>query len=170
MNKDIDLEVTRNSTITRLHTQNYGTLDYDPSVPCIIATHIGFMPDHEFKSFLDLGLEFMIEKKKIHGKIAWLPDTSQMAGNTAEEWTVNDWNPRALASGIEYIAFVLSDDVFGQMQVHNYVDLNAEGQSDRKMKTKVFTDLKSAKDWLHEALSDTSIQWSDHPIVSNSHS
>lgn len=155
---DIDSEVTKNSTITRLHTQDHGTLDYDPSVPCIIATHIGFMLDDEFKSFLNLGLEFMIEKKKIHGKIAWLPDTTQMAGSAVEEWTVNNWNPRALASGIEYVAFVLSDNVFGQMQVHNYVDLIAEDQSDRKMKTKVFTDLKSAKDWLRESLSDTSIQ------------
>ena len=81
-----------------------------------------------------------------------------MAGSAVEEWTVNNWNPRALASGIEYVAFVLSDNVFGQMQVHNYVDLIAEDQSDRKMKTKVFTDLKSAKDWLRESLSDTSIQ------------
>ena len=155
---DKDSEVTKNSTVTRLHTQDNGTLDYDPSIPCIIATHIGFMFDHEFKSFLDLGLKFMIEKKKIHGKIAWLPDTSRMAGNAVIEWTVNDWNPRALASGIEYVAFVLSDNVFGQMQVHNYVDLIAEDQSDRKMKTKIFTDIQSAKDWLRKALSDTSIQ------------
>lgn len=52
------------SEVIRLHTKENGTLDYDASVPCIIFSPIGFLTDEEFKAFLNLGLQIMIERKK----------------------------------------------------------------------------------------------------------
>ena len=134
------------STIIRLHTQEHGTLDYDPSVPCIIATHIGFAPDDEFKNLLNLGLAFAIEKKKTNSKIGWLANTLLMDGNTTAEWAASEWNPRLVAEGIYHLAFVSPKDVFAEMQIREYVILSP------KMKTASFEDVDAAKEWLRASL------------------
>jgi hypothetical protein len=141
------------SEVIRLHTKENGTLDYDTTVPCIIFSPIGFVTDEEFKNFLNLGLQFMVEKKKVHGKMAWLADTSRLGALLSEEWAAKDWNPRALAEGIYHVAFVLPRDVFGQMPVENYLEMNKENQSSAKMSTAMFEDLESAKGWLRDSLS-----------------
>ena len=61
----------------KLLEEKYGTIEYDPSVPCITASFIGFMSSEQFRDFLDKRLQFMIEKKKNHKKILWLADTSK---------------------------------------------------------------------------------------------
>lgn len=149
------LIMSEHSAIIRLHTEENGTLDYDPSVPCIIASHIGFMPEKEFKDFLNLGLKLMIEKRKTHGKIGWLADTSQMGAIEDEGWANRDWNPRALAEGIQHVAFVLPHDVFGQTIVETYNEQNMKAQPSSKMSTGVFEDIESAKEWLHHSLSNS---------------
>ncbi len=134
------------SAIERLHTQEYGTLDYDPSIPCITATHFGFATDEEFKALLNLGLTFAVEKKKYHPKIGWLADTSLMDGNTTAEWAATDWNPRLVAEGIYHLAFVLPKDVFATLQIRDYVILSP------KMKTASFESIEEAKEWLRISL------------------
>ncbi|HEY8936290.1 MAG TPA: hypothetical protein VIM65_13750 [Cyclobacteriaceae bacterium] len=141
--------------ITTLYTRENGKIEYDSSVPCIIATHIGFWSDEEFKSFLNIGLELMIEKKKEQGKIAWLADASKMGANTSEEWAVKDWNPRALLAGVQYLAFVVSEEnPFGKMRVDGYDEINKKAIQTEKMTTAMFEDLQSAKNWLREKLKD----------------
>ena len=137
--------------ITRLHKQDNGILDFDSSVPCLVGTFVGFMPDDEFKDFLNLALNYMIEKKKEYGTIAWLPDATEFTVNNSEEWAAKDWNPRALAAGIRHVAFVLSKDVFGQTQINHYLELN-ESQTGNQMQTAMFEDLESAKKWLIKVL------------------
>jgi hypothetical protein len=134
-------------SIIRLHTQEHGTLDYDSSVPCIIATHVGFAPDDEFKNFLNLGLAFAVEKKKNHPKIGWLANTLLMDGNTTAEWAASDWNPRLVAEGIFHLAFVSPRNVFAEMQIQDYVSLSPE------MKTASFENVETAKEWLRTSLS-----------------
>lgn len=140
------------SEVVRLHTKENGTLDYDASVPCIIFSPIGFLTDEEFKAFLNLGLQIMIEKKKIHGKMSWLADTSRLGALLSEEWAAKDWNPRTLAEGIQHVAFVLPRDVFGKMPVDNYLEMNKENQSSSKMSTAMFEELEAAKEWLRSSL------------------
>ncbi len=140
------------SEVIRLHTKENGMLDYDASVPCIIFSPIGFLTDEEFKAFLNLGLQIMIEKKKIHGKMSWLADTSRLGALLSEEWAAKDWNPRSLAEGIQHVAFVLPRDVFGKMPVDNYLEMNTENQSSAKMLTAMFDELEAAKEWLRSSL------------------
>jgi hypothetical protein len=53
--------------ITRIYEKEYVTIDYDPSVPCLVATTLKFMLLEEFKSYLDFALDFMKERKKETG-------------------------------------------------------------------------------------------------------
>lgn len=140
------------SIITRLHTWEYGTLDYDPSVPCIIATHLGFSTDEEFKDMLNQGLQYAIVKRKEHCKMAWLADTSLMSGNAMAEWAAADWNPRALAGGIYHIAFVSPKDIFADMQIRDFLKLGS-----RKLESASFADVDSAKEWLHDAMANLDV-------------
>lgn len=141
------MAIGKQSTIIRLHTAEYGTLDYDPSIPCIIATHIGFATDDEFKDLLNLGLVYAVEKKNDYGKISWLADTLLMDGNTMAEWSAKDWSPRVVAAGIYHIAFVSPNDVLAQLQIGEYITLLPS-----RMKTVSFVDVKSAKEWLLEVM------------------
>lgn len=138
--------MNKQSAITRLHTQEYGTLGFDPSVPCIIATHFGFATDDEFKDLLNLGLDYAVEKKKEYSKIGWLADTLQMDGNSTAEWAASHWNPRLLDEGIYHLAFVSPNEVFANMQISDYVTLSP------KIETASFENIETAKGWLRESL------------------
>lgn len=131
----------------KLFDEKYGTLEYDASVPCIVATFNGFMSSEQFRHFLNLGLELLIEKKKEHNRILWLADTSKhvVQPDKDTQWVAQDWNPRALQAGINHVAFVLPDNVFGNMSVKKYSD-STEKKGDN-MVVQMFGDLASAKRW-----------------------
>lgn len=134
----------------KLFDEKHGTLEYDASVPCIIATFHGFMSSEQFRQFLNLGLDLLVEKKKDHDKILWLADTSKhvVQPDKDTQWVAQEWNPRALKAGINHIAFVLPDNVFGNMSVKKYSD-NTEKKGDN-MIVQMFGDLDSAKRWFRK--------------------
>jgi hypothetical protein len=134
----------------KLYEEKFGTLDYDPTVPCITASFNGFMSSEQFRTLLNKGLDAMIEKKKTHDKILWLADTSKhvVQPDVDTKWVADDWNPRALKAGIRHVAFVLPENVFGNASVKRYAD-NNDKKSD-KMVVQMFGDIKSAKDWFRK--------------------
>ena len=131
----------------KLFEEKYGTLEYDPLVPCITATFNGFMNSEQFRHFLNLGLEHLIEKRKNHKQILWLADTSKhvVQPDKDTKWVADEWNPRALKAGIHHVAFVLPENVFGNMSVKKYAD-NSQKNGD-SMVVQMFGDIRSAKNW-----------------------
>ncbi len=131
----------------KLFEEKYGTLEYDSTVPCITATFNGFMSSDQFRAFLNKGLTFLIEKKKIHNKILWLADTSKHVVQPDKDtrWVADEWTPKALKEGINHVAFVLPENVFGSMSVKKYTDA-AEAKSG-EMVIQMFGDIKAAKNW-----------------------
>lgn len=131
----------------KLLEEKYGTIEYDPSVPCITASFIGFMSSEQFRDFLDKGLQLMIEKKKNHKKILWLADTSKHVVQPDQDtkWVAESWNPRAIKAGIQHVAFVLPENVFGGMSVKKYAS-NTEKKGDA-MIIEMFGNVESAKNW-----------------------
>jgi hypothetical protein len=132
----------------KLLEEKYGTLEYDPTVPCITASFTGFMNSDQFKSFLNKGLEHLIDKKKIHGKILWLADTTKHVVQPEKDttWVAEDWNPRALRAGIRHVAFILPENAFGGVAVKNYAAKN-EKVEENKMVVEMFNHVDSAKEW-----------------------
>lgn len=131
----------------KLYEEKYGSLEYDPSVPAIVATFNGFMSSEQFRDFLTKGLNHLIEKKKNHSKILWLADTTKHVVQPDQDtaWVANEWNPRALKAGIRHVAFVLPENVFGNMSVKKYAS-NSEKKGD-DMIVQMFGTLDSAKNW-----------------------
>jgi hypothetical protein len=131
----------------KLFQEKYGTLEYDSTVPCIVATFNGFMSSEQFRLFLDTGLEHLIEKKKEHDKILWLADTRKhvVQPDKDTKWVADEWNPRALGAGICHVAFVLPENVFGGTSVKKYAENNEKKED--KMVVQMFGDIDSAKRW-----------------------
>lgn len=134
----------------KLLQEKFGTLEYDPSVPCITASFIGFMSSEQFRTFLNKGLDALVEKKKNHGTILWLADTSKhvVQPDSDTKWVADEWNPRALKAGIQHVAFVLPENVFGNASVKRYAE-NNDKKSD-KMVVQMFGDVNSAKEWFRK--------------------
>jgi hypothetical protein len=134
----------------KLFQEKFGTLEYDATVPCITASFNGFMSSEQFRIFLNKGLDALVEKKKTHGKILWLADTSKhvVQPDSDTKWVADDWNIRALKAGIRHVAFVLPENVFGNASVKRYAE-NNDKKSDR-MVVQMFGDIKSAKDWFRQ--------------------
>lgn len=134
----------------KLFQEKFGTLEYDATVPCITASFNGFMSSEQFRTFLNKGLDALVEKKKIHNKILWLADTSKhvVQPDSDTKWVADDWNVRALKAGIRHVAFVLPENVFGNASVKRYAE-NNDKNSD-KMVVQMFGDVRSAKDWFRK--------------------
>jgi hypothetical protein len=131
----------------KLLEEKYGSLEYDPATPCIIASFNGFMSSEQFRDFLNKGLDLMIEKKKNHKKILWLADTSKHVVQPDQDtkWVADEWNPRAIKAGIHHVAFVLPENVFGNLSVKKYAN-NSEKKGDA-MVVQMFGTVDSAKAW-----------------------
>lgn len=132
----------------KLFEEKYGTLEYDSTVPCITATFNGFMSSEQFRAFLTTGLDHLIEKKQLHDRILWLADTTKHVVQPDKDthWVAEVWNPRALKGGIRHVAFVLPENVFGNMSVKRYSDSNKSKQ-EAMMDVQMFGDITSAKNW-----------------------
>jgi hypothetical protein len=131
----------------KLFEEKYGTLEYDSTVPCITATFSGFISSEQFRNFLNKGLDHLIEKKQLHPRILWLADTRKhvVQPDKDTKWVADEWNPRALKGGINHVAFVLPENVFGNASVKRYADNTLQKKDE--MVVQMFGDIKSAKDW-----------------------
>jgi hypothetical protein len=134
----------------KLLEEKFGTLEYDATVPCITATFNGFMSSDQFRAFLSKGLDLLIEKKKEHDKILWLADTRKHVVQPDKDtrWVADEWNPRALKAGINHVAFVLPENVFGGISVKKYAETTEK--KDNTMVVQMFGDIESAKKWFRQ--------------------
>lgn len=131
--------------------QKNGKLEYDESVPCVRATFSGFMSSEDFKLFLNEGLRYMIKYKKPGEPFLWLADTRlhSVQSKSDTNWVATDWNPLALKNGIQYVAFVLPENIFGELSVRNYVSEAKKG-SDSEMHIQMFNHDKRAIEWFKQ--------------------
>ena len=131
----------------KLLEEKFGSLEYDATVPAIIARFDGFMSSEQFRDFLNKGLDFLIQKKQNGEAILWLADTSKhvVQPDKDTKWVADDWNPRAIKAGIFHVAFVLPENVFGGMSVKKYVE-NTDKKGD-SMVVQMFGNIDSAKSW-----------------------
>ncbi|GAA0195855.1 hypothetical protein GCM10009122_60180 [Fulvivirga kasyanovii] len=141
--------------IERLYSIGAYTVDYDPSVPCLIIDNVGFITSQEFRTLLDKSLEIFEEKKKIHGKMGWLPNLTKADVFLEDDmkWMASYFNPRAHKAGLRHMAFVLSEDEYAaaSFSVESYQEYSEEEVGDQII-NRNFKDEESAKAWLREVL------------------
>ncbi|UII21390.1 hypothetical protein [Fulvivirga ligni] len=128
-----------------------GVLEYDESVPCVIGRFNGFMKSEEFRSFLLKGLDYCKQYKPKGKPIMWLADTRAHSVQQKEDtdWVATDWNPKALEAGVAYVAFIVPENVFGEMAVKNYMNQTAK-YGKETMHIGMFSTIDQAKKWFKE--------------------
>lgn len=139
---------------TLLHTTlNTSTIEYDPSVPCLIDTVREFLLSDEIRAHMNKGLELLIEKKQIHGQIGWLANTHSVSPLFEDDlkWIAEDWIPRAEQAGIGYVALVTPGDYVAEMNMEVYED-HLQVVTPGGLVTKKFKDLESAAEWLKHSM------------------
>lgn len=137
--------------VTSIKIENE-TFFYDSSIPCIIDVETGFMPSGEFRAHMEKGLEVIREKIKEQGKLGWLADLIKADIFEAQDtqWLIEYWNVKAHEAGVKYIALVMPESIFAELNITEYTQLSNEENGG--LTTSCFKDTESAKGWLKEVL------------------
>jgi hypothetical protein len=82
---------------------------------CGMARWYGFASGANYREGLNKAIE--LYQSKNTGK--WIGNLQNMEAITFEdqEWTNNDWFPRAVASGLKKLGVIVGKDIFNQMSV-----------------------------------------------------
>ncbi|MBL6447706.1 hypothetical protein JMN32_15415 [Fulvivirga sp. 29W222] len=138
--------------VTTLFKMGTSTIDFDPSVPCLVHTSSGFLMSDELRQQMNAGLELLIKKKHELGKIAWLANTKGMEPLLEEDtmWIAREWNARVCEAGVRHIALITPESELAEMS-HEVYEENLE-ITDDGLVVRTFADLASAKAWLKEVL------------------
>lgn len=136
-----------------LNQMGTATIEFDPSIPCLIHTTSEFMMSNEFRGQMNIGLQLLIEKKNEIGKMAWLADASRHEVVLQEDiaWIATNWNVRVYEAGIRYIALVQPEDELSSVNQETYID-DSEELTAKGLIIRQFIDVESAKKWLREVM------------------
>jgi hypothetical protein len=103
-----------------------------------------FAQGGDFREGLNAGLELVQNK----GATNWLADLREMGtvSDEDQEWSNNNWFPRALESTLTRMAIVQPQSVVANMSVENIMQEVGDGN----LTTHHFDDRTDAKEWLQE--------------------
>lgn len=119
----------------------------DESVPCLVNIWNGFVPSAEFRQSILKLVELLKEQRPKYPKLHLLADTRTLnvVSRNDIQWVTDEINPLYLEIGVQFEAFVLSKDAFGQVAVNRYVTQTLKQGS---FHVQIFDDLEEAKQWL----------------------
>ncbi|MFP4092757.1 MAG: STAS/SEC14 domain-containing protein [Cyclobacteriaceae bacterium] len=125
--------------------ENYLKISYDADAACVIMQWKSFATSEEFRHGLNEGLKLIQQKKATN----WMADMRKMEAIDPEDeqWSNENWFPRALQAGINRMALVPSEDIFNSISVENIM-ASVAGTS---LITHYFQHPDEAKAWLKEA-------------------
>ena len=97
-----------------------------------------------FRGALNSGLQVMTD----NGSIKWLSDDRENSALSREdsEWSVLDWQPRAVAAGWKYWAIVQPESVLGQMNIERL----AKNCANSGITVRAFSTVDRALSWLEQ--------------------
>jgi hypothetical protein len=126
------------------YDEDYLTAQYDDTLDAVVMEWHDFAQGEAFRNGLNAGLE-LVEKENAEN---WLADLREM-GTVAEddqEWSNNDWFPRALETTLSYMAIVQPESVIANISVENIMQEGGGGD----LKTHYFDDYAEATQWLRD--------------------
>jgi hypothetical protein len=137
-----------------LEAESYGAVCLDSEVPCIIIRWLGFANSEQLHYLMNAALDrYVAECKHRPMPLGWIADSRGLGAikSNDQHWLHTDWNPRAYAMGVRYIAIVEAESVFGKISAQQYVT-NVMQSRDYTFHTRSVPTLKAAREWLQEVL------------------
>jgi hypothetical protein len=119
------------------------TIEWDESTEAVVMNWTDFVEGDEYREGLNEGLELV----KRHNSENWLADLRDMSAVSQEdqEWTRDEWHPRAFELPLTKMAIVQPESVVAEMSVEDLVQEIGE-----QITMQIFDDTSEAKAWLNE--------------------
>lgn len=134
---------------------NGSSIEFDPSVPCIIVRWVGFSTFEEHKKILEMALDLYNQKKEEFGKLTWVADLTKLDVFTEDGmlWTANVWNLKAYQCGLAHMAIIIDKEEYSmhEMNTETYMS-ESEVNTNLEITIRVFQEEVAAKDWLKASL------------------
>lgn len=124
--------------------ESFLKISYNAEADCVIMEWKSFATSEEFRQGLNEGLKLIQQQQAAN----WLADLRKMEAIDPEDeqWSNEDWFPRALQAGIKRMAIVPSEDIFNSISVENIMNAIAG----TGLVTHYFKEPLEAKSWLKE--------------------
>ncbi|TGE13430.1 hypothetical protein [Hymenobacter elongatus] len=139
---------------TTLVSESFGAIHLAPEVPSTIIQWTGFANSEQLRSLMNETLRHYISETKRHkGPVGWIADLQGLGAvkPADQEWLHTDWNPRAYAAGVRYMAFVEAESVFGKISGKQYAT-NVMQSEEYTFHIRYLPTMAAAKAWLAEVL------------------
>lgn len=93
------------------------------SVPCLVNKWNGFIPSAKFRQHILKLLEVAKEHRPLYPKLPLLADTRTLGviSRIDLDWVTEEVNHLYVEIGIQHEAFVMSQDVFGNVALNRYI-------------------------------------------------
>ena len=133
-----------------VYSEEKGVIEYDDSVPCVIARYLAFMNSEEFRAFATKTLEYSIKYKKPNEDLLFIADTTKslVQPKADTDWAAANLNPIALKAGLKFSALLLPIDLFGERMVKNYVKATRSSDQD-ELSVDIFKSEEDAINWFN---------------------
>lgn len=117
-------------------------IEYDPDCDAVRMVWKRFVSGEPFREGLNRGVELLRER----GANNWYADLRELGAVDEEdqEWSNEEWFPRAIAAGVQHMAIVRPESVVAEMSVDNIMQ-EVEGTD---LETHNFDDPDEAEAWL----------------------
>jgi len=126
------------------YDERHLTIRMDDTLDAVVMEWHEFAEGEPYREGLESGLELAQQERATN----WLADLREM-GTVAEadqEWSNEEWFPRALDSPISNMAIVQPESVVADMAVENIMQEVGDGA----LTTRYFDDRAEAESWLEE--------------------
>jgi len=119
------------------------TVEWDDSVEAVVMNWTDFAEGDDYRDGLDAGLELVKQRNAEN----WLADLREMKAVAREdqEWTEDDWHPRAFDTSLANMAIVQPESVVTEMSVEDLVQEIGE-----QITMQIFDNRQDARNWLDE--------------------
>lgn len=124
------------------YESEYLEVEYDPELDAVRMQWKQFVSGDPFREGLDRGLELLRER----GAANWYADLRQLGAvdQDDQEWSNEEWFPRALEAGVQNMAIVRPESVVAEMSVDNIM----QEVEETGLVTYNFDDPDEAEEWL----------------------
>jgi len=124
-----------------------GRVEWDDGLEAAVLRWEEFVTGEPYRE----GCLELIDCMVDHGGNKMLADTSnqETINEEDQQWSLEEWAPKADEAGLEYFAIVYPESVVGEMAVDQVLDQINDDEDD--ITRNIFDDLEEAREWLAEA-------------------
>lgn len=143
------MSVCPGKTDVLVHHTHYVVTTFDPTVPCVVQTWLGFATSEEFRTATLTVLDFVRQQRAAFPRINFLVDARELGPLLHEDmrWAAAVADPQLRAVGMRRIAFVTPETALGRQAIRAYQEAAQESPA-ATLESRVFVSRDDAVEWL----------------------